>query len=246
MDEVRTTRSTRRALLAAAGGAAAALAVEAVARPLAAEAATGDKLVLGAYNKASDETVLEFQRTDGAHSSALSVTTRDTVSPAISAGSYGIAIGASSSAGPAIKAMVDGPGPEPGIQVESENGPGLYASTTNAPGVKATGRPGVLAISAGGVAVQAEATGGGAALVARGPVIFDTAGLGAVATGASTAEVHPGTPLGARSKILVTLMSDPGNATLLFVRTNIAAGSFTVVLAKVARAPIRFAYFVIS
>jgi len=85
------------------------------------------------------------------------------------------------------------------------------------------------------------------ALRVEGRVAFQTAGLGTIRIGARSATVNPGVPLTAATKVLVTLMSDPGLRALKYVSVNPIAGTFTVRLTGLAaRTPISFAWFVIE
>ena len=85
------------------------------------------------------------------------------------------------------------------------------------------------------------------ALRVEGRVAFQTAGLGTIRIGARSATVNPGVPLTAATKVLVTLMSDPGLRALKYVSVNPTAGTFTVHLAGLAAiTPISFAWFVIE
>jgi len=117
-------------------------------------------------------------------------------------------------------------------------------------GVKGYSRKGegVLGESEEGTAVRATAvTPAATALRVEGRVAFQTAGLGAIAAGTKSAMVNPGVPLTAATKVLVTLMSDPGLRALKYVSVDPTADTFTVHLTGLAaRTPISFAWFVIE
>jgi hypothetical protein len=101
----------------------------------------------------------------------------------------------------------------------------------------------------------------GTALFADNKVLFNTAGKGTVPKGEDRVVVHafvewsPST-LNGWTKILVTLMSDPGSVAVKYVQVDPPASeesgetpyatSFTVYLTAKAKDDLRFAYFVIS
>jgi hypothetical protein len=244
-----STRPSRRALLAAAGGAAAALAAESLARPLSAAAADHDSVKLGEVNLSSNETSIRYQRADAMVAPAFSVQSRNQ-GAAIHAEGDGLAVSAFSSQGTALMATVDGSGSQPAVQAECVNGPAVWGSSEAAPGVRGTGAVGISGESTEGIGVRAVSE-KGVALKAEGPVQFSSSGLGTVLKGAASAKVVPLQPLSLRSKILVTLMSDPGRATLKYVRVFDSTRSrlpsyFVVYLVATAPANVRFAWFVIS
>jgi hypothetical protein len=117
-------------------------------------------------------------------------------------------------------------------------------------GVKGYSRhgDGLVGESDEGTAVHAQALAQTAtALVVEGRVSFTTAGLDAVGIGSRSATINPKVPLTARSKVLVTLMSDPGLRDVKFVSVNPTAGTFQVHLTGLpAVTPVKFAWFVIE
>jgi len=249
MDVDTKARPSRRALLAAAGGAAAALAAESLARPLTAVAADHDPVKLGEVNASSSETSIRYQRADGMVAPAFTVQSRNP-GAAIHAEGDSTAISAYSPQGTALNAMVDGSGSQPAVQAECVDGPAVWGSSEGAPGVRGTGPIGVAGESTAGIGVRA-VSGTGAALKVEGAVQFSSSGLGTVLKGEASAKVLPSVQLGPRSKILVTLMSDPGRATLKYVRvfdnSRMRVPSyFMVYLVGAASANVRFAWFVIS
>lgn len=123
-----------------------------------------------------------------------------------------------------------------------------YGETAGVEGKSLPG-VGVRAQTESGVAIAAEVSpsGSGLALQAHGPVQFDSAGRGQLV--GSRATISPGVALHAGSKVLVTLMADPGlRASILYVELNpgpALTASFVVRLPG-ARGTIPFAYFVID
>lgn len=204
---------------------------------------------LGEVNLSSSETSIRYQRADAMVAPAFSVQSRNQ-GAAIHAEGDGLAVSAYSPQGTALMAAVDGSGSQPAVQAECVNGPAVWGSSEAAPGVRGTGPIGVAGESTAGIGVRA-VSGTGAALKVEGAVQFSSSGLGTVLKGAASAKVVPPVPLGQRSKILVTLMSDPGRATLKYVRVFDNTRSrlpsyFIVYLTATAPANVRFAWFVIS
>ena len=89
---------------------------------------------------------------------------------------------------------------------------------------------------------------GARAIVAEGPVVFSSAGLGNLVGG--RAKVTPGVPLDEASKVLITLMRNPGAQALRPLRRGHArpsrTGFFRVHVPNARAAAVPFAYFVIS
>jgi hypothetical protein len=155
--------------------------------------------------------------------------------------------------------LVDGPGGF-GIAVKGDgaNGVGVLGQGGHC-GVAGDGdRIGVFGKSLPGVAVQgdtqdgiavsANVFGSGVALLAHGPVIFDSAGRDKLVGG--KAKVTPGVALDDSSKVLVTLMANPGaKAQVPYVDVTsgpAGTGFFRVFLPGAKAAAIPFAYFVIA
>jgi hypothetical protein len=216
---INTNPSSRRALLAAAAGGTVALVAESLARPLAALAADGDVVRVGATLTAESTTTLS------------NMTGPATVLLAES--NLGVAIDARSRAGPAIGAISDediaivaigkqrigvvAHGGEPdglggsdggedtcgvlgfsgagyGVAGIVKSGEGVHAESKTGSGVyaKSTTGFGLDAASDSGIAVRAIALHpdqGARAIVAAGPVEFSSAGRGIIARGAMRATV---------------------------------------------------------
>jgi hypothetical protein len=92
-----------------------------------------------------------------------------------------------------------------------------------------------------------QAAGDAVALSASGPVEFSSAGRATIQSGSTSVVVNPGVAIDPVTKILCTLMSDPGGTTTLrHVTKNNAANTFEVNLSAAATANTSVAYFVIS
>jgi len=89
---------------------------------------------------------------------------------------------------------------------------------------------GVAGLATSGIGVLASAAANGTALSAEGRVTFSTSGLAAVAVGASTRTITPGTDLTAGSRILCTLESNQGGLAIQRVTKDTATDTFKVFL----------------
>jgi hypothetical protein len=160
-----------------------------------------------------------------------------------------------------VLGIVDGPGGF-GIAVKGDgaNGVGVlgqgghcgvhgYSEKAGVEGKSLTGT-GVSANTESGYALSANVFSGGSgvALIAHGPVVFDSAGSGRLVGG--KARVTPGVALDDGSKVLITLMGNPGAKALTpYVEVSpgpAGTGSFRVHVPSAKPAPVPFAYFVIS
>jgi hypothetical protein len=87
----------------------------------------------------------------------------------------------------------------------------------------------------------------GTALQAVGAVRFNSSGVGTIQSGTKSRKVTPGVDITASSKVLVTLMGNPGGSIVLHrVARDAANDQFTVYLTANATANTPFAWFVIS
>ena len=127
---------------------------------------------------------------------------------------------------------------------DSSQGVGVFGKTE-----ATTGGTAVLgsASQASGIGGSFQATGGATALQTSGPVQFSTSGIATIPTGFGAVVVNPGVDLNQSSKILCTLMSNPGGTTTLHhVTKNNGPNTFQINLTDVATAETSVAYFVIS
>ncbi|OGN87316.1 MAG: hypothetical protein A2X23_05600 [Chloroflexi bacterium GWC2_73_18] len=92
------------------------------------------------------------------------------------------------------------------------------------------------------------ATVSGYALRASGRVTFDDAsGTATITAGTKSKTVTPGFDLTTSTKVLVTLLGNPGGSTVVQrVAVNATTDTFTVYLTADATASTKFAWFVIS
>ena len=127
---------------------------------------------------------------------------------------------------------VHGYGEKAGVEGKSLTGTGVSGQTNDGVAVSAGVFPG----------------GSGIALVADGPVMFSTAGRGNLVGG--RAKVTPGVALDDSSKVLITLMGNPGaQAIVPYVEVTpgpAGTGFFRVRVPGARATAIPFAYFVIS
>jgi hypothetical protein len=223
---------SRRSLLAAGLGGAAVLAADASIHPFGARAATGDPLILGTANVTPDFTTLTCTQ-PGAQ--ALTVWT--------SGG--GVSIRGQAEAGEAVVGLAEtGTGVLGGSGGDSPTAYGVAGSADRGVGVYgASGR---------GIAVQAEAY-GGTALDVLGPRRFDTAYLVTIPRGRVSTTFAPRMgydevplPLTPQTKVLCTLMTDPGPRRIRFAKVDPAGGTITVHLDAIALGPLDIACFVLS
>ncbi len=135
-------------------------------------------------------------------------------------------------------------------------GAGVEGETASTTGVgvlgrasAATGGTGVIgsATNASAIGGSFQGTGGAVALQAAGPVQFTTSGIVTIPSGFGGATVNPGVDITATSKILCTLMSNPGGTTTLHhVTKQLAADTFQILLTAAVTSDCKVAYFVIS
>ena len=149
---------------------------------------------------------------------------------------------------------VDGFGGD-GIGVEGRSDTGIGVLGGGQVGVHgATGFPGGIGVEAKSEtgpalhAIAVDPEGGARAIVAEGPVVFSSAGLANLVGG--KAKVTPGVPLDEASKVLITLMRNPGAQALTpYVEVTpgpAKTGFFRVHVPNARAAAVPFAYFVIS
>ena len=147
-----------------------------------------------------------------------------------------------------------------GVQGNSGNVPhvgpaktGVYgyaaqdAAARGVTGETTAGR-GVQGIATNGVGGHFSAAAAGTALQAQGQVRFSTAGLTAVAAGASSKTISAGVDLVGASKVLCTLESNQAAQFIQRVTKNLSANTFTVYLNVAVKSgrTVKVAWFVIS
>ena len=123
----------------------------------------------------------------------------------------------------------------------AQNGYGVF-------GTSDTGT-GVVGFTDDGTAVSATVSGGGSgrALVVSGRAKFSTSGITTVSAGNDKKIVDPGIPLSASSKVLATVMGNPGGSIVLKrVVVDAAADTFTIVLTGAAANSVPVAWFVLD
>lgn len=135
-----------------------------------------------------------------------------------------------------------------GVRGESTHGNGVEGvanAGTGAQGLSNSGI-GVEGVSTSGIGVRASST-TGRAISAAGRVGFSSAGRGTIAKGARSKTVTSPVALTATSKVLVTLMGNPGGTTAVQrVAVNVTGKTITVYLTGTATAATPFAFFVID
>jgi len=142
-----------------------------------------------------------------------------------------------------------------GIGVEGRSDTGIGVLGGGQVGVHgATGFPGGIGVEAKSEtgpalhAIAVDPEGGARAIVAEGPVVFSSAGLGNLVGG--KAKVTPGVALDDGSKVLITLMRNPGAQALTpYVEVTpgpAGTGFFRVHVPNARAAAVPFAYFAIS
>jgi hypothetical protein len=254
---------SRRTVLTAALGAGLATIASAVGRPLRANAADGDAMVIGEVNDASSTTTL---RTPEDGPAALSVVTGD----------HEFFKGTAIVADGGNRGIYAFGGLRAGVEAVSFEGPGVIARSHGANGVigvlgsfdDVPARPaGVLGVGgqydpgvAGvgtAVGVRGEATSGtgvlgtattGWALRAFGKVKLEkSAGLATIASGTNSVTVTPGIDLTATSAVLVTLQGNAGGTTTVRrVSTNTTTNQFTIFLTANSRYTVKVAWLVLG
>jgi hypothetical protein len=137
---------------------------------------------------------------------------------------------------------------DPGVYGSSTEGSGVRGVSTNSVGVSGASAAdvGVLGDTTTGIGMLARSTGSGAALQVSGRPVFSSSGFGTIASGTRSFVVHPSPAidLTASTKVLVTLMGNPGGSTAVQrVFVNTASNTFTVYLTANATAATKFAWF---
>jgi hypothetical protein len=237
---------SRRAFLFGGVAATTALVAEAIARARPAVAADGDPILIG----------------DGTNSGTAATILTTSV-----ADDGGLSVVATGQGAAALSGSVSSSVNEPaGVFGEATNMTGLshgvFGRDASTGGVGVTGRStaavgsgiGVSgrAVSLTGVGVHAQggqdaSAGEGIALQALGQVRFSTSGIATVAKGAKQVIVNPGVPITTASRVLCTLLSNPGGTTTVQrVSRNTTADVFTIVLTAKATAATKVGWFLIS
>ena len=136
-----------------------------------------------------------------------------------------------------------------GYSVEDGGSKGVWGRSNSGMGVygQATSGRAVRGWASSGTAVSAEAT-SGIALHAKGRVQLETSsGTDTILAGTRTRKVSPGFNLTSTTKVLVTLMGDPGGSTVVQrVAVDAIANDFTVFLTANAAANTNFAWLVLE
>lgn len=207
------SRSTRRKFLAGGVGAGAAVIVGTVAKSAPAGAATGDNLVLGGSNSASNQTFID--------------------ATSVPAGTPAFQVNVTGKGSGAIFGATGG-----GIGVQGSDygkplnlqGLGLYGTSDLGDGCLAQGgRNGVRGIGGTGPGVLAQNSGSGPALQVDGTAIFSRSGLVSIAGGATTATVT-GVSLTASSLVLATMQNSLHGVEIQAAVPNVAGSSIEIVL----------------
>jgi hypothetical protein len=134
-----------------------------------------------------------------------------------------------------------------GVRAESASGTGLLGQAFNAGvGVVGYSGPGAVPSPVTRTGVYAASTSPGTALETRGPVRFSTATIATIQAGANSTSISPGIDLTPASKVLCTLLSDPGARSIRYVSVDAAANTYTVHLTGKATGPIAVACFLID
>jgi hypothetical protein len=251
---------SRRTVLTAALGAGLATIASAVGRPLRANAADGDAMVIGEVNNANSTTTLL------APENGLSVVAGDHEQfsgTAIHAdgGDLGISafgglragVEAVSFEGPGVIARSHGANGVIGVLGSFDDVPARPAGVL---GVGGQYDPGVAGVGTA-VGVRGEATSGtgvlgtattGWALRAFGKVKLEkSAGLATIASGTNSVTVTPGIDLTATSAVLVTLQGNAGGTTTVRrVSTNTTTNQFTIFLTANSRYTVKVAWLVLG
>jgi len=267
--------SSRRALLAGAVGGMAALAADAVAGPLAANAASGDVMVVGAANIAFTPTVLDDTSSGD---TAFQVTSSGGISILGNNNGAGVGVDGASLSSVGVRGTSTG---HQGVQGQStssigvegisSSGFGVRGSSATSAAVRGDGSSGsgvegmsqtgngVVGSSAsaigvagttaavGGVAVQARdlSAGKAVALQAIGRLRFSTSGVANIAAGTTTRVVTPGVDVLTSSFVLLTPAADIGARRLWFT-VNATANTFTVHLTPAPTVATRIAWLLVG
>ena len=165
-------------------------------------------------------------------------------------GSTGAAFGSSSNG---VHGVTDDPS---GVGVIGENAGGTavagVSGTSDGVGGTSDSGTGVHGVSSTGIAVLAECpsgTGvratGAPALSVQGPAVFSRSGTLAIPAGRTSA-VQAGVSLTAASLVLVTPQNDVPGVALRSAAPNVAAGSFTVRLARPVNQDVTVGWFIVN
>ncbi len=262
------TRS-RRELLAGAAGGVLGLVAGAIGRPLPAQAADGEAVLVG--GEYTSTSVTKFtngttRNTARQTDSSTAIRGDSTFGIAVHgvSGSYASVWGESTSIAGVRGVSILGEG----VSGSSTSGVGVSGVSLSTVGVGGQGPTvGVLGNSAAGVAVRGESDSGfgfygrvmsgtgvyassssGYALRTSGRLRFEKAtGFATVTAGTKSIVVTPGFDLARSAKVLVTLQGNAGGLTTIHrVAINATAGTFTVYLTANARRAVNVAYLVLG
>jgi hypothetical protein len=135
-------------------------------------------------------------------------------------------------------------------------GTGVHGLSDNYFGVIGTGAVGGVAGTSEGTGVQGLSSAGtglyglsttGLALDVDGAARFKTSGIAQVKAGKSSKTVDPGIDINGKSKILCTLLGNPGNAAVIkWVNPLVGKDKFKLYLTQAVAVNTDFAWFVIS
>lgn len=257
-------RRSRRAILAAAGSGLALLAAESLTGPPAAQAADFDNVRLGTTNTSGHQTAIDCS---GPKDTGAALWVHHPAGTGIGGGSTdGVGLLGTSTSDFGVMGASDS---SDGVHGDSQSGVGVQGGSLGAlpggAGVRGdcADGTGVHGQTISGIGVHGLTTGTGSATVAvaataakgtalrvDGSVQFSSAGLGTIPKLAARGTVFPAVALSASSKVLVTLMSNPGAALLKWVQVAPASrkspSHFVVYLTRKCSADVAFAWFVIS
>jgi hypothetical protein len=234
-----TVHDSRRAILAAGAGGLAAVIAQAIGRPFTTLA-----------------THLPGFGHDNTASATTNLTTEGTVNPALQVVSFG-----SFSQNTAIVGVSAQDTTQEGLPPAIPANTAVYGYSRhgdNPRGVVGEGGTGVLGLGGiAGIAVRGNTTQGiagyfqattGKALYTQGAVqFFGASGLNTILAGTRSKTVYTRIDVTNNSKVLVTLMSDPGGTTTVQrVRRDVINNRFTVYLTANARSNTQFAYFLMD
>lgn len=99
-------------------------------------------------------------------------------------------------------------------------------------------------VASTGIGGSFEAPNEGVALKADGPVQFSSAGIATIPAGTKQATVTPGVPVDGQSKILCTLIDDPGLSRLLYAQPG--TNAFAIHMTQNVAGNVKVAWFVID
>lgn len=247
-------RSSRRALLAGSVGAAAALAADALAGPLNAQAADGDRLTVGRTFTATRVTKITNDMTDATVLAGISKTGIGVRG----AGAIGVQ-GTSVEFDGVQGVSTDGVGVAGystsgnGVLADSRSGLALSATSDTGFGVYGSGGlGGVQGVSDSGVGVVAQSYAGaraplveGYALQAIGRLSLSTAGVATIRAGSSSTRITPGVDVAASSFVLLTPAADIGSRRLWYT-LNRRANTVTIRMSSTRSRPTKVSYLLLG